>query len=144
MVELGRWLTTKQTGQMVFDPRLSQPSSGGAGTDPKPSAHRVSSYVNPSDTYSGLEPWLPDGVAAHLAMPFFSAEQPDILILLASRQSSISSFGRGEVAFVRNIGVALSANRVHQKLLIADKAKTSRSIACSLVIAQAHAIEQPS
>ncbi|KAJ6595732.1 hypothetical protein DFH09DRAFT_1135444 [Mycena vulgaris] len=58
---------------------------------------------------------------SHIALPFFSASRPNLLVVLASAVS----FKPSDVTFVCNVGVVLVAHRAQSVIVEADAAKTA-------------------
>ncbi|KAF8580357.1 hypothetical protein K439DRAFT_1662824 [Ramaria rubella] len=72
---------------------------------------------------SGLEPLLPAQMA-HLAIPFYSANRPDLLLLVASANPFVS-FSPTQITYASNLGVILVAHYVQTRIVEADAAKTT-------------------
>ncbi|WVQ99773.1 hypothetical protein IAU59_006915 [Kwoniella sp. CBS 9459] len=71
---------------------------------------------------SGLEADLPDHTQAHLAMPFFTLDQPLFVIVAISRLPLIS---RGTIHIARSVGSIILAKAVQSRVMEADATKTA-------------------
>ncbi|KAF8577337.1 hypothetical protein K439DRAFT_561580 [Ramaria rubella] len=102
MQHLAAFLTLHaKTGQTVFDDKLDTQCSA----------------------LSGLEELLPARMA-HLAIPFYSANRPDLLVLVASA-NPFFSFCPSQITYASNLGVILVAHFVQARIVEADAAKTT-------------------
>ncbi|OCF31993.1 hypothetical protein I317_06721 [Kwoniella heveanensis CBS 569] len=71
---------------------------------------------------SGLEQELPESTKSHLAMPFFTLDQPLFVVIAISRSPLIS---RGSIHMTRSLGSIILAKAVQSRVLEADAAKTA-------------------
>ncbi|WVF71085.1 hypothetical protein IAT40_005882 [Kwoniella sp. CBS 6097] len=71
---------------------------------------------------SGLERDLPETTKSHLAMSFFTLDQPLFVIFAISRSPRIS---RGSIHIARSLGSIILAKAVQSRVLEADAAKTA-------------------
>jgi hypothetical protein len=60
----------------------------------------------------------------HLALPFYSANNPNLLIVVASA-APFFSFKPADVTFVSNVGLVLVAHLAQNAIVEADAAKTA-------------------
>ncbi|KAJ7485409.1 hypothetical protein FB451DRAFT_1229641 [Mycena latifolia] len=84
----------------------------------------VSSSSFSPEAARGSKTFGVSGAVPHLALPFFCATQPNLLILVAS-SSPFFSFNPSDVTFVSNMGVVLLAHRAQNVIVEADAAKTA-------------------
>ncbi|KAH8818703.1 hypothetical protein DL96DRAFT_1820122 [Flagelloscypha sp. PMI_526] len=73
---------------------------------------------------SGLESLLPRQNMSHIAIPFFIANQPTFLVVVASA-APFCTFSPSDVLFVENMGVVLVATEMRERIVEASAAKTS-------------------
>lgn len=73
---------------------------------------------------SGFEPYLSESTFTHLVIPFFSADRPLFLLVVASERP-FYSFRASEINFIRSMGVVLRAKLVQSRVIEADAAKTA-------------------
>ncbi|KAJ6543805.1 hypothetical protein B0H10DRAFT_1355767 [Mycena sp. CBHHK59/15] len=92
-------------GTSGLEPLLQRPST------PTPSQGRSQPYDNTKT--------LP-----HLAIPFYSAMRPDVLLVVASG-TPFFSFKQADVTFASNMGVVLVAHLVQSSIVESDAAKTA-------------------
>ncbi|KAJ7792901.1 hypothetical protein B0H14DRAFT_2928568 [Mycena olivaceomarginata] len=71
----------------------------------------------------GVNAFEPSGAVAHIAVPFYSANRPNILIVVATA-TPFFTFNPADVAFVSNLGVMLVAHLSQRTIVDADAAKT--------------------
>ncbi|KAF8190299.1 hypothetical protein K438DRAFT_1831756 [Mycena galopus ATCC 62051] len=64
------------------------------------------------------------GAVAHIAVPFYSANRPNILIVVATT-TPFFTFNPADVAFAGNLGVMLVAHLAQRLIVEADAAKTA-------------------
>jgi hypothetical protein len=68
---------------------------------------------------------MTSGSVPHLALPFFSASRPTLLVVVASA-APYFSFQPSDVTFASNLGVVLVAHIAQSLIVEADAAKTGK------------------
>ncbi|OCF72237.1 hypothetical protein I204_07502 [Kwoniella mangroviensis CBS 8886] len=95
-----------------------------------PSTSALLSYLNRShslftftqSSLSGLESELPPNTKSHLAMPFFTLDQPSFIIIAISEHDIIHL---DSVNITRSVGSVLLAKGIQSRVMEADAAKTA-------------------
>jgi hypothetical protein len=105
-----------QTGRSVF------------GSGARSGLEGILSAFSPSSSSAqaaerGVNAFEPSGTVAHIAVPFYSANRPNMLIVVATA-TPFFTFNPADVAFVSNLGVMLVAHLSQRTIVDADAAKT--------------------
>ncbi|KAJ6588823.1 hypothetical protein B0H19DRAFT_1101310 [Mycena capillaripes] len=72
----------------------------------------------------GTKAFQASGGVAHLALPFYSANRPNLLVVIASA-APFFTFQPADVTFVNNLGAMLVAHLAQRTIVEADAAKTA-------------------
>ncbi|KAJ7158384.1 hypothetical protein C8R43DRAFT_1105690 [Mycena crocata] len=107
-----------QTGRSVFSG-----SSGSSGLESLLAAGFVASS-RPPELQRGSQSAAVPGSVPHLALPFYSANRPNLLIVVAS-VTPFFSFSPADVTFASNLGAVLIAHLAQNSIVEADTAKTA-------------------
>jgi hypothetical protein len=77
----------------------------------------------------GRKAFAASGTVPHIALPFYSANRPNLLIVVASA-APFATFNPTDVTFVSNLGAMCVAHLAQRTIVEADAAKTSKHHAC--------------